>query len=62
MNSQVADELYELRNNQYELFTDLLLDIKNTSINTRHMQILIKLDFFNEFGDIKKLLYINEYF
>lgn len=62
MNSQVADELYELRNNQYNSFTDLLLDIKKTSVNTRHLKILIELDFFKEFGDIKKLLYINNYF
>jgi DNA polymerase-3 subunit alpha len=62
MNLQIADELYKLRNNNYLTFTDLLLDIKNTSINTRHLKILIELDFFSEFGDIKKLLYINNYF
>lgn len=62
LNSQIADELYQLRNKKYLLFTDLLVDIKNTSVNSRQLQILIELDFFSEFGDIKNLLYINNYF
>lgn len=62
LNSQIADELYEFRNNKYETFTDLLIDIKLTSINSRQLQILIELDFFDEFGDINKLSYINNIF
>lgn len=57
MNSKVADELYELRNNKYDNFTELLFDIKNkTAINQKQLRILIELDFFVEFGDINLLL------
>ena len=55
-NSQIADELYELRDNQYETFIDLLMDIQNTSVNSRQLEILIKLNFFEEFGHPNKLL------
>ena len=55
-NSQIADELYELRDNQYESFIDLLIDIQNTSVNSRQLEILIKLNFFEEFGHPNKLL------
>ena len=55
-NSQIADELYELRNNKYESFIDLLIDIQNTSVNSRQLEILIKLNFFEEFGHPNKLL------
>src|SRR5690606_10351516 len=62
LNSQVAMQLYELRNNKYDSFIDLLKDLNNTSINTRQLDILIKLDFFSEFGKTKKLLTAVEYF
>ncbi|MCM1168125.1 MAG: hypothetical protein NC401_19240, partial [Ruminococcus sp.] len=62
LNSAVADELYSLRNNQYGNFADLLKDIANTSLNSRQLEILIKIDFFEEFGDITQLLNINELF
>ena len=56
-NDRIAQELYELRENQYDLFIDLLIDIKNkTSVNSRQMEILTKLDFFSEFGEINTLL------
>lgn len=63
MNNQVADELYEMRNNAYEDFVDLLVDIENkTTLNSRQLDILIKIDFFEKFGDINLLLYISEKF
>lgn len=56
-NIQVADELYELRNNTYSTFTDLLVDIKEkTTANKTKIVALIKLDFFSEFGEINHLL------
>lgn len=56
MNAQVADEIYALRNNNYCSFTDLLYDLnEKTSIDSRQLDILIKLDFFREFGSISKL-------
>lgn len=61
LNEKVAEELYDLRDNQYETFVDLLHDIKNkTSANARQIRILIGLNFFSEFGKNQKLLTIFE--
>ena len=62
MNAQVADELYALKNEQFEDFIDLLVAVKKTSCNSRQLQILIELDYFSEFGDINFLLTINNLF
>ena len=57
MNAQVSEELYELKDNQYNNFMDLLIDIYDkTSINSRQLNILIAIDFFEEFGKSQKLL------
>lgn len=57
LNEKVGEELYDLRNNNYNNFIELLIDLENTSINSRQLEILIKLDFFNdEFGKSQKLL------
>ena len=56
MNETVANEMYELRNNEYNDFIELINDLETkTSINSRQMNILIDLDFFEEFGDANKL-------
>lgn len=56
-NSKIAKELYELRDNQYDTFIDLLVDINDkTSINSKQLNILVCLDFFSEFGEINTLL------
>ena len=63
LNKNSANELYELRDNKYNSFVDLLYDIKEkTSVNSRQLDILIKLDYFSEFGEINKLLKITEIF
>ena len=57
LNEKVAEEMYALRNNKYNSFVDLLFDLNDkTTLNTRQRDILIKIDFFSEFGDINKLL------
>ena len=56
LNEKVGEELYYLRNNEYPTFMDLLIDLQATSINSRQLDILIRLDFFEEFGGSKKLL------
>lgn len=56
LNAKGAEELYELGKNQYNSFIQLLADIKKTSIASNQLDILVKLDFFSEFGDINKLL------
>lgn len=56
MNDDIANELYELGSNHYDDFISLLYDIKNkTSVNSKQLNILIELDFFQEFGDMNKL-------
>ena len=61
MNAQVSEELYKLKDNQYNNFIDLLIDIYDkTSINSRQLSILIVIDFFEEFGKSQKLLDIVE--
>jgi DNA polymerase III subunit alpha len=57
MNEKIADELYGLRKNSYTSFIELLNDIaKFTTTDSRQLEILIKLDFFEEFGSIRYLL------
>lgn len=57
ISNEVANELYSLRDNHYATFVDLLDDINfKTSCNSRQLDILIKLDFFEEFGEINTLL------
>ena len=62
LNEMVGEELYGLRNNEYNNFIELLYDLKNTSINSRQMNVLIKLDFFREFGKTKYLLEVYNVF
>ena len=55
------NELYELKDNKYNSFLDLLIDLQNTSINSRQLEILIKLGYFSdEFGGRQYLLNIVE--
>ena len=62
-NAVIADELYELRNNQYDYFMDLLIDIdRKTSVDARQLDLLIKLDFFSEFGNSRMLDYCVGFF
>ena len=61
LNEQVGELLYSLRDNQYNSFVDLLMDI-NKKVNRRQMEILIKLDYFSEFGKSSKLMQVYELF
>lgn len=56
MSDAAANDLNKLKNNEYDSFVEFLIDLKNTSINSRQLEILIKLNYFNEFGDITTLL------
>ena len=64
MSKTVADELYDLaQNNTYNSFSDLLYDIANkTAIDSRQLDILIKIDFFSDFGNQRELFAINDIF
>lgn len=55
--------LYQLRDIEVESFTELLVYlIENTKLNKTTITILIKLDYFSEFGTINNLLAIYEKF
>lgn len=56
LNDKISEELYNLKENKYDTFIDLLIDIHKTSLNSRQLMILITLGFFSEFGKSKKLL------
>lgn len=63
LNGTVGEQLYELRNNSYTSFIKLLSDIsEKTSLNSNQLDILIKLDFFKEFGNSKLLTKLNNMF
>ncbi|WP_312286656.1 PHP domain-containing protein [Terrisporobacter sp.] len=55
LNESIGEFLYSLRDNKYKTFTELLIDL-NGNMNSKQLTILIKLDFFSEFGKSKKLM------
>lgn len=60
---KLADELYETaQTHKCERFIDVLYALMGTSIDTRQLDILIKIDFFSEFGNQRELLRITELF
>lgn len=61
MGAKVADELLALSHERtYERFVDVLQALdKETSLDSRQLDILIKLDFFSDFGNQRELLRIN---
>ena len=64
LNAKVAEELYTLsQNHVYNNFVDLLIDIKTkTSLQSDQLNILIKLDYFSDFGEANYLTYITSKF
>lgn len=62
VNEEVPNALYELAKNNYKTFSELLGDIKQTGINSRQLEILIKLNFFDVFGNSKELMILVELF
>ena len=64
MSAQLADELYVMAHKKkYERFVDVLADLDSeTSCDSRQLDILIKIDFFSEFGNQRELLRITDLF
>lgn len=57
MGKNVGTKLYELKDNNYNTFLELLINIKTKSIcNETQLTNLIKIDYFSEFGKPQKLL------
>ncbi len=58
-----GDNLYALKDNTYNDFVELLADIKEKKCcNKTELDILIKIDFFREFGNINQLLLLRDLF
>lgn len=63
MGGDVADELFELSKRSFTHFVDLLHAVSNeTSLDSRQLDILIKIDFFDCFGNQRELHRIVEFF
>jgi len=57
LQEKIANELLTLSKSKFDTFTELLIAItETTSVNSRQLMILIKLNFFIMFGEIGKLL------
>ena len=52
----VGDYLYSLKDNQYKDFFQFLEELDSSIVNDKSLQILIRINFFEEFGDINTLL------
>lgn len=57
LSADMAEQLYSMRNQQFDSFTDLLSVFPG---NSKQLSILIKLNYFSEFGGSLKLLKIAE--
>lgn len=54
----LAEQLYTIGKNQYDNFTELLIDMIDKNIICKNIPRLISIDYFSEFGKPKKLLNI----
>ena len=62
-NQIIADELFELGKRQYDSFIDLLVTIKEeSSVDSKQLEILMRVDYFSDFGSIGKLLMLAKIF
>lgn len=64
MSDAVGEELYALsKEKQYDTFIDLLYDITHrTSLDSRQLDILVKIDYFSDFGNQRELMTIVDFF
>lgn len=57
ISKRVADALYEMRDNHYDTFVDLLREMEDhPAFDSRNVEILIRMGYFEEFGSSGKLL------
>lgn len=64
MSAGTAEELYAIAHERnYDRFMDVLIAVdQETSLDSRQLDILIKIDFFSEFGNQRELLRITDIF
>ena len=58
--NELGEVMYELGQNDYAYFVDLLWDLSRRGIGAAKVQPLIKIDYFEQFGNSKKLLRLSE--
>ena len=62
LSQKCADELYALGQNSYGSFLDILMALKETSVDRKQLDILIKIDYFHDYGEPNELLKTVELF
>lgn len=62
LNEDAANDLYSIKDEKFNTFIDLLVRISDLKVDSRKLEILIKLDFFEEFGGIHYLLTCSDLF
>lgn len=62
LNDRIADELYTIGQDSYGSFLDVFVALQDTSVNSKQLDILIKLDYFHDYGEPNELLKIVELF
>lgn len=62
LNDEAAMDLYSIKDEKFDTFINLLERIQDLKVDSRKLEILIKLNFFEEFGGIEKLLLSNDIF
>ena len=62
LNEDAANDLYSIKDEKFNTFIDLLVRISDLKVDSRKLEILIKLDFFEEFGGISYLLTCSDLF
>lgn len=62
LNEDAANDLYSIKDEKFDSFIDLLERITSLKVDSRKLDILIKLDFFSEFGSIQYLITCDELF
>lgn len=63
LSSKAANELFDIsRTDKPQTFLELLLLLKGTSVNSRQLDMLMKIDFFERFGNCRELFSIRTMF
>jgi len=63
LGKESGDAIYKIRNNKYDTFSELLFDmVTNVKVNQGKIRTLVKLNYFIEFGKMRKLLKILDMF
>lgn len=60
--AKVSEEMYQASRLTPRSFTDVLMQLEDTSLDTRQIEILIKIDFFSDYGNQRELLRVAELF